>query len=115
MLRYCIFILLVMGIINLKGQNCGFTITVPQDITICEETDIVLNGNISGSYFGFEWSGTDGFFDDADLTPTVSVSQTTTYTLKVFSNPTTNLIVNGDFSGGNSGFSTQYTYMPDLT
>lgn len=114
MLRYCIFILLVMGIINLKGQNCGFTITVPQDITICEETDIVLNGNISGSYFGFEWSGTDGFFDDADLTPTVSVSQTTTYTLKVFSNPTTNLIVNGDFSGGNSGFSTQYTYMPDL-
>lgn len=114
MLRFCIIILLAMSISNLVGQNCGFTITVPQDITICEETDVVLNGNISGSYFGFEWIGTDGFYENADLTPSVSVSQTTTYTLKVYSNPTTNLIVNGDFSGGNSGFTTQYTYMPDL-
>ena len=109
-------IIFVIVLIGLKGfsQDCGFTITVPQDITICEESDILLDGAISGTYFGFEWNGTDGFFENVDLTPTVTVSQTTTYTLTAFSNPTTNLITNGDFSGGNSGFTTQYSYMPDL-
>ena len=68
-------IIFVIVLIGLKGfsQDCGFTITVPQDITICEESDILLDGAISGTYFGFEWNGTDGFFENVDLTPTVTV------------------------------------------
>jgi hypothetical protein len=87
---------------------------VPQDITICEESSVVLNGLISGSYFGFEWSGTDGFYDDNNLSPSVFVTQTTTYTLSVLSPPSSNLIVNGDFSGGNTGFTTDYNFVPDI-
>jgi len=116
MLRYWTFLffgLFTSCTLSLKAQNCGFTITVPQDMTICEESTISLNGQISGSYFSYEWSGTDGFYENSNLNPTTGVTQTTTYTLKVLSNPSTNLIVNGDFSGGNSGFTTDYNYVSD--
>ena len=108
-----IFVLLAF-MHNIYCQNCNFTINVPQDVTICEEDNINLTGNIAGTYAGFEWKGTNGYSQSANLTPTVTVSQTTTYTLNVFSNPTTNLIVNGDFSNGNTGFLTDYNYVANI-
>ncbi len=117
MLRYWSFLyfgLFFCCSISLRAQNCGFTITVPSDMTICEESTISLNGQISGSYFSYEWSGTDGFYENSNLNPMTGVVQTTTYTLKVLSNPSTNLIVNGDFSGGNSGFTTDYSFVNDI-
>jgi CHU_C Type IX secretion signal domain len=90
------------------AQECDFTITIPADITICEPSQIVLDGAISGDYFSFEWNGSDGFFTNSNLTPTTLVSLTTTYTLEVVSLPTSNLIFNGDFESGNSGFTSDY-------
>ncbi len=99
----------------LKGQgSCGLTITTPSDITICEIGSVNLNGSILGNYRSFNWSGSNGFYNDIDLNPFVFITQTTTFKLKAFGEPTTNLIVNGGFESGNTGFTSDYLYVPDI-
>lgn len=90
-------------------QNCNFTITVPDDITLCNEGFVNLNGQIAGDYLNFHWSGSDGYYNDQNLNPNVWVTETTTFTLAAGYNSTTNLIDNGDFEDGATGFTTQYT------
>lgn len=111
--HYINLLILFLGT-SIYSQSCGFTITVPQDITICEPTSILLDGDISGNYTDFEWTSTNGYSNTSNLTPTVFVTQTTTFTLTALSPPSTNLIVNGDFSSGASGFTTDYTYVADI-
>ncbi len=111
---FCTFFYILISYIFSIGQNCGFTIEVPQDITICEPMDISLDGIINGNFRSFNWTSQHGYFNNINLSPSVFVDRTTTFTLKAFAEPTSNLIVNGDFSQGNSGFTTQYTYMQDV-
>ena len=50
------------------------------------------------------------------LTPTVNVSTTTNYVLRARAvDPSMNLIVNGDFEQGNTGFTSDYVYNPGFT
>ncbi|MBK8111159.1 MAG: gliding motility-associated C-terminal domain-containing protein [Saprospiraceae bacterium] len=90
------------------AQNCNFTITVPDDITLCNEGFVNLNGQITGDYLNFHWNSTNGYYNDQSLNPNVWVTETTTFTLAAGSNSTTNLINNGDFEDGATGFTTQY-------
>jgi hypothetical protein len=113
-LKHFINLLILFIGSSIYSQNCDFTISVPQDITICEESTVLLDGSIFGNYLSFLWTGTNGYSNSNNLTPSVFVDQTTTFTLKVLSDPSVNLIINGDFSAGNSGFTTNYNYMPDL-
>lgn len=113
-IKYSILLAMVMTLADLSAQNCSFTITVPQDITICEPSSVELNGSISGQTLGFNWTSNYGYFNDIDLNPSVFVDKTTTFKLKAFSDPAVNLIVNGNFSAGNTGFNTDYNYMADI-
>ena len=106
-------ILLLIGL-NLYSQDCSVTISVPDDITICQPTTIALNGNIVGDYLSFEWKGTDGYYSNNNLNPSVNVAQSTTYTLVSYSVPSVNVINNGNFSNGNSGFITDYNYVSNI-
>lgn len=90
------------------AQNCNFTITVPDDITLCNEGFVNLNGQITGDYLTFHWNGSEGYYNDQNLNPNVWVTETTTFTLAAGYNSTTNLIDNGDFEDGATGFTTQY-------
>jgi CHU_C Type IX secretion signal domain len=103
-------ILLLMGI-NSYAQSCGVTVSVPKNTIICQPTGINLDGKIEGNYLSFEWKGADGYSNNTELNPTVNVAQSTTYTLTSYSVPAINLINNGDFSSGVTGFSTDYTYV----
>lgn len=114
MIRFLVIFIATVNSLFLSSQDCDFTVSVPQDITLCEPGTVVLDGDISGTYFSFEWSGTNGFLETGNLTPSVWVDQNTTFTLRAFSFPTNNLIFNGDFSQGNTGFTTQYNYMQDV-
>ncbi len=112
---FILVLVLILGMdFNLQGQGCGFTISTPNDITICEPGNISLNGSLSGNYLGFNWTGPGGYFNNQNLNPSVFINQTSTFKLKAFGDPLNNLIVNGDFSSGNTGFSTDYLYQPDL-
>ncbi len=94
--------------------QCPITVDAGEDIYLCAPpTPTQLNGDISGPYLGFTWSPMTGMSGGTSLTPTVTVSQTTTYVLSAtapdFGN---NLVDNGDFEGGNAGFSSDYGYSP---
>ncbi|MCC6412216.1 MAG: gliding motility-associated C-terminal domain-containing protein, partial [Saprospiraceae bacterium] len=96
------------------AAQCPIIVDAGEDIYLCAPpTPTQLNGNIDGDYLNFSWSPTTGMSGSTSLTPTVSVSQTITYVLRAraadYSN---NLIVNGDFGGGNSDFSSDYIFSP---
>lgn len=108
-----VLLLLFSSVLPLLAQ-CPITVNAGEDVYLCPPTTPVqLNGDISGDYLSFTWTPTTGMTGGNTLTPTVTVSQSITYVLTGtaadFSN---NLIDNGDFEGGNSGFSSDYDYNP---
>lgn len=81
------------------------------DITICAPgQDVTLSGSIvSGPVGSVEWTPAAGLSDPTSLTPTVFVSTTTTFTMTGIGQGTDqNIIVNGDFSDGDTGFTSDY-------
>ncbi|MDM8161589.1 hypothetical protein QUH73_17370, partial [Labilibaculum sp. K2S] len=77
------------------------------DTTICVGESVILEAQ-TGSYM-YNWS-------TGQLSAAISVSPviTTTYNLRVFVPDTgTELITNGDFDLGNTGFYSEYIYCPD--
>ena len=93
------------------SAQCGLTVDAGPDAAICPGGgQAQLNGSISGpNVTGFTWSPLAGLSDPFVLNPVATVSGEMTYTLtaEVF-DPTLNLIVNGDFSAGDSDFTTDY-------
>ena len=88
---------------------CNVTANAGADQTICpggEGTTLSASG---GTFY--HWSPGDGISDTLIANPTANPSVTTTYIVTV-SNETgggTELVVNGDFESGNTGFTTDYT------
>lgn len=94
--------------------QCPVAVDAGADVYRCTPpTPAQLDGSITGDYLSFNWTPAAGMIGGNTLTPTVTVSQTTNYVLTVvaadFSN---NLIDNGDFESGNTGFTSDYIYSP---
>ncbi|HRI58091.1 MAG TPA: gliding motility-associated C-terminal domain-containing protein [Saprospiraceae bacterium] len=107
------FALMLLDIAPLVAQ-CPVTVSAGEDIYLCAPTSPTqLDGSIDGDYLNFFWSPTTGMSGSNTLTPTVSVNTTTNYVLTVrAADLSNNLIDNGDFGGGNSGFTSDYIYSP---
>ncbi len=84
-------------------------ITNKNDTTICSGSSIQLAAN--NSAVNFCWASSDNSLNSSVSNPTVSPIANTTYylTSQILGN---NLIVNGDFEQGNTGFTSGYTYFP---
>lgn len=83
------------------------------DLVICDPGDPVqINAQINGSYDRFYWEPAAGLSPANSLNPTARVNQTTTYRLVVEAKSDVNLIANGGFAAGNSGFTSEYVYRP---
>ncbi|MGL2967593.1 hypothetical protein ACSVH6_13375, partial [Flavobacterium sp. XGLA_31] len=86
-------------------------LTTGPDTIICAGNTITLTAN--GGSTGYTWTASPA---DPSLTtptssnPTVSPSQTTVYTVTSNSITSVNLVTNGNFSGGNVGFDSDYNY-----
>lgn len=81
-------------------SQCVDTLSIGNDTTICAGTPFQLKA--SNGYFSYYWStGSYGKF--------VNVTQTGDYWVKTTKLDTTNLVVNGGFTSGNTGFTTNYT------
>lgn len=78
------------------------------DTTICFGQSVQL---FSGGGETYSWSPAAGLNNPNVQNPTASPLSTTTYTVTV-GQPTGNLVFNGDFSLGNVGFGSDYTYHP---
>ncbi|MCG8330230.1 MAG: hypothetical protein MI974_21210, partial [Chitinophagales bacterium] len=82
-----------------------------EDIAICAPGQTVnLNGIVFGQFTNVEWTPAEGLSDPNSLSPSVEVSTTTTFTMKAYGVGTNeNLIVNGSFNFGETGFTSDYT------
>lgn len=87
-------------------------LTVNPNATICAGSSTTLS--VSGSGLPYTWTAVPAdpsLTTPNSATPTVSPNQTTTYTVSTSALTATNLITNGDFSGGNTGFTSDYAYL----
>lgn len=84
-------------------------------ITICEGESTPLN--VSGGNGSYTWTANpadDSITNPNSATQNVSPSVTTTYTVTSgVASSTTNLVFNGNFSLGNTGFTTEYNQIAD--
>lgn len=96
------------------AQSCPITLSAGPDIGLCAPGGTTtLQGSLSGPYLSYNWTPTTGLVNPNSLTPTAIVTQTTTYTLSASAMDTfTNLVVNGDFQMGNTGFTSDHVYNP---
>jgi hypothetical protein len=88
------------------GEPCG-NAEAGMNVTInCGGSTVLGSGNYNSSYT-YVWSPAAGLSSPYIHNPTASPKKTTKYTLTMIPDP--NLIVNGDFESGNTGFSSDYT------
>lgn len=97
----------------LRSTSCNETVSAGPDQTLCwPGGSVQLEGSFSGSeYSNLEWSPAMGLSDPNILQPVANVGSTTTYTLNVSALSSDNLLINGDFEMGNTGFTSDYTYI----
>ncbi|MBS1683517.1 MAG: gliding motility-associated C-terminal domain-containing protein [Bacteroidetes bacterium] len=95
---------------QLYGQTCP-TLTITPDTSICPGTFVLHSAISSGTIISRSWQPRYGLSDSTVANPTATVTHDTAYTCTVKVSSTTNLISNGDFSAGNTGFSSGYTYL----
>ncbi|MBK9270274.1 MAG: gliding motility-associated C-terminal domain-containing protein [Saprospiraceae bacterium] len=106
LLFICMYIVLVESVF----AQCNFQVMAGPDKLVCKPGDAVtLDGRITGNPTEFYWEPTTGLSNSRILTPRATVFGPMTYYLVARGLDNTNLIVNGDFSAGNSGFYTDYT------
>ena len=90
------------------------TLAISRDsITLCDSGTVALSATVSGpdSIISIRWSPGSGFSDSTILNPTLHTGLTSRwYELSVASLMYGNLVYNGNFSLGNTGFSSSYTY-----
>ncbi|MCB0694309.1 MAG: gliding motility-associated C-terminal domain-containing protein [Lewinellaceae bacterium] len=109
-------LLLFLLPVGLIAQPCQETLNAGDDVILCYPGgDVQLNGSFSGDpnqVISIEWTPPNGLSDPMILDPIASVNTTTTYTLTLQTFSGNNLVVNGDFENGNTGFTSDYLYNP---
>jgi gliding motility-associated-like protein len=96
--------------LNLAAQ-CNHSVTVTSaDTFLCSLASLQLNaltaGNLNNSVT--TWTPTTGLNDPTILNPIATPSSSTTYTVSVGVPTGNNLVVNGDFEAGATGFTSDY-------
>ena len=104
-LLFSIYTSLVCGLI----AQCNFKVDAGKDMLVCRPGDMVtLNGKITGNPKEFFWEPTINLSGPKSLTPKVTVFGPMTYYLVAKGLDPTNLIINGTFSSGRTGYTTDY-------
>ncbi|MDQ3143031.1 MAG: hypothetical protein M3Q56_12375, partial [Bacteroidota bacterium] len=99
--------------IESRAQNCGgLTADAGPDMFVCDrQTPIQLQGDASGNVTKYYWLPSVGLSNPNILNPTVTAGPGRyRYTLTVEGQSNTNLVRNGDFEAGFTGFTTEYIY-----
>ena len=123
-----IFLNLVPGTYSLSisdlfstDTESGIIIVAPSDISVSLPTTICsgtpTNLSVSGSSTSYLWTANPldtslTVANNTSASPTVSPLLSTTYTVTSTSNsPSSNMVSNGDFSLGNTGFTSDYSFI----
>jgi len=96
------------------AQTAGCnTISMPDSLLICNDGSVTLPASLAGSdsVTSIHWYPTAGLSDSTILNPLLAVSTSGWYHLTVKSLNPANLLTNGSFSAGNTGFTSGYSYI----
>lgn len=111
-----LLLFMVIAVIDLRAQ-CNFSIVnLPDTLVLCKNQSIALNPSVlstgaAPTYLDTFWTPGVGLSDSTLINPIVTVGTTSaSYILTIQGVTPTNLITNGDFSLGNTVFSSSYIY-----
>lgn len=114
-MRYT-FLLFVfaMYIGTARSQDCGNTLSMPDTIALCVGNTATIPAVMTGTDLVTDilWTPATGLSSTVIIAPTITAGTSGYRYLTVKTLVPTNLVVNGDFSAGNTGFGSVYTYSP---
>ncbi len=116
MLRKFISYILLNLLVFQLGNNLlfanGIEVSVTTSTPVCGEECITLLPTIEmGTATCFLWTSNLGYYNDSDFEPVVCPEDEETFTITVWNDDSgPNLITNGDFELGNTGFSSDYDF-----
>jgi len=89
------------------------SLSMPDSIALCKNATYTIPASLSGtnSVLSMLWTPSSGLSSSTVLNPVVTANSSGWYALTVQSITNDNLVVNGDFSAGNTGFSSTYPYV----
>lgn len=115
MIKWIEVILIRIGILclfllpGIRHADAQCSVTACPDVFVCPGQPAMLSA--SGQLiFDYHWSPAYGLNQTYGPNPVAHPMVTTTYSVTVTTLLDSNLIVNGDFENGNTGFSSSYTY-----
>jgi len=109
------FVLAIAGfsmILPFAGaQTCPVTVNAGADATLCAPGNTTLSATVAGGAFlTAQWTPATGLTNPNSVSTAANVTTTGTYSILVRSLSPTNLVVNGNFNQGDTGFDTDYNY-----
>ncbi len=98
------------------SAQCGVTVNAGPDIHYCQgDPDPELHGSFSGTPFWWHWTPATGLSNGKTLNPMVlGLNGNRKYKLQASGWSAQNLVFNGDFEQGNTGFVTELTNSTNL-
>jgi gliding motility-associated-like protein len=111
MKKLLVCIVSILLVYHVAAQTCN-TVALPDSLQACAGSAYTLSPIISGtdSVLGISWTPATGLSGTTILDPVITPTASGYYRVSVISLETDNLVTNGDFSAGNTGFSSSYTY-----
>ncbi len=94
------------SIVNTTVSVANSNAQANNDTAVCRNASVQLSA-LGGSYY--RWRPATALSDTTIANPIATPLQTTSYIVTAFT-PANNLITNGDFESGNTGFSSNYQY-----
>lgn len=112
-MRAIFTLFLALSVIRVTAQ-CVTISNLPDTIIACKNTQVPLNANVTSvgllKTIDTTWTPATGLSNANIINPTATVgTSSVTYTLTIDALTPTNYVNNGNFSGGNTGFTTAYT------
>ena len=106
--------------LSLPAVGACNTLSLPDTIHACPDASVILPATVTGSssLISVLWTPTTGLSDSTLLAPTLNVGTTSSIrhiTVNSLLPGSADLVVNGDFSVGNTGFSSGYSYVSGPT
>jgi gliding motility-associated-like protein len=94
-------------------SNTCNTLTMPDSLHLCSGSTVIMPATMSGSdsIISILWTPPTGLSDTSILNPTLTAGTSGWYYLTVKSILPVNLVFNGDFSLGDTGFTSSYPYV----
>lgn len=103
--RYLLGLFILVSLHTFAQSGCP-PVFATNDTTICSSS---IQLNATAGFTTYSWSPSTGLSNPTIANPIATISSTATYTVTA-TTPSTNLFINGDFSLGNVGFTSGYTY-----